>query len=138
MFTQECFIRNVGEKKFSLIVELERLGYKPMYMVMKNNLGGSNLVCEFQTWHCTDSDNKPDAIDCGTNEDLFLALAALRSETSKLQWFVCDKVKKGSGGNLDKVGNWFKWINGFEPEVGDMLGIYYHKATVEEIIEHFS
>ena len=28
-------------------------------------------------------------IDCGTNEEMFLALAALRDDTDYMQWFIC-------------------------------------------------
>lgn len=66
-------------------------------------------------------------IDCGTNEDLFLAIAALRDDTDKNQWF--------TDGDL-----WFK--------CGDETVEYHlnhlnecgrkiHKATVDELIEHF-
>ena len=67
-------------------------------------------------------------IDCGTNEELFLAIAALRDDTDKNQWF--------TDGNL-----WFKCGD----EMCDETIKYYlnrynreiHKASVEELIEHF-
>lgn len=121
-FIQECFVRN-PENKFRLIVELERLGYQPMYMNWRNNIGGSNLVCEGQTWHCTDSDNKPWCIDCGTNEEMFLALAALRDDTDKNQWFVDDIT-----------GVWERCESELPSKYMQMHG---HKATAEEIVEHF-
>lgn len=69
------------------------------------------------------------SIDCGTNENLFLAIAALRDDTDKNQWFtdgdkwiLCLKIKFSTywvcndiGVNLDTI----------------------HKASVEELIEHF-
>lgn len=58
-------------------------------------------------------------IDCGTNEELFLAIAALRDDTDKYQWF--------TDGDL-----WFK--------CGDEVcneGRKIHKASVNELIEHF-
>ena len=121
-FIQECFVRN-PENKFRLIVELERLGYQPMYMCWRNNIGGANIVCEGQTWHCTDSDNKPWCIDCGTDEEMFLALAALRDDTDRNQWFVDDVagVWERSGSELPSK---YMQLNG-------------HKATAEEIVEHF-
>lgn len=121
-FIQECFVRN-PENKFRLIVELERLGYQPMYMNWRNNIGGSNLVCEGQTWHCTDSDNKPWCIDCGTNEEMFLALAALRDDTERNQWFVDDIT-----------GVWERCESELPSKHMQMEG---HKATAEEIVEHF-
>ena len=67
-------------------------------------------------------------IDCGTNEELFLAIAALRDDTDKNQWF--------TDGDL-----WFKCGD----EVCNETIEYYlnkygrkiHKATVNELIEHF-
>ena len=67
-------------------------------------------------------------IDCGTNEELFLAIAALRDDTDKYQWF--------TDGDL-----WFKCGD----EVCNETIEYYlnkygrkiHKATVNELIEHF-
>lgn len=58
-------------------------------------------------------------IDCGNNENLFLAIAALRSDSDKMQWFVYKN-------------SWIqcltdKWLH----------RLPYHKATVEELIEHF-
>lgn len=68
-------------------------------------------------------------IDCGANEELFLAIAALRDDTDKNQWF--------TDGD--------KWI--LCPEIKfSTYWVYYHidvntdtvhKATVNELIEHF-
>lgn len=69
------------------------------------------------------------SIDYGTNEELFLAIAALRDDTDKYQWF--------TDGD--------KWI--LCPEI--LFSTYWvyndvdvnldaiHKATVDELIEHF-
>lgn len=67
-------------------------------------------------------------VDCGTNEELFLAIAALRDDTDKYQWF--------TDGDL-----WFKCGD----EVCNENIEYYlnkygrkiHKASVNELIEHF-
>lgn len=58
-------------------------------------------------------------IDCGTNEELFLAIAALRDDTDKYQWF--------TDGDL-----WFKCGDEVRNE-----GRKIHKATVNELIGHF-
>ena len=60
-------------------------------------------------------------IDCGTNEELFLAIAALRDDTDKNQWFTDGKL-------------WEKSNNDLPSHYMQLKG---HKATVEEIIEHF-
>lgn len=131
-FIQECFVRN-PKNKFRQIVELVRLGYRAMYMVWRNNIEGANLVCEGQTWHCTDSDNKPWCIDCGTNEEMFLAIAALRDDTDYMQWFIC-----GDNESMFKVDkpdmSVEKYIHEYMDE-WDTEG--YRKATAEEIVEHF-
>ena len=62
-------------------------------------------------------------IDCGTNEDLFLALAALRDDSDKKQWFVHDY-------QYQKV-----WIFSEMEDYGKEW--FVHKATVEELIEYF-
>jgi hypothetical protein len=91
MFVQECILRNVGEAKMYVMLELTIRGYSPMYMKFENNVGGNNIVCEGQTWHCTDSD-KPYCIDCGENINLFLAIASLRDDTDKYQWFTDGRI----------------------------------------------
>lgn len=76
-----------------------------------------------------DTVTKKGRIDCGTNEELFLAIAALRDDTDKYQWF--------TDGN--------KWILCFEIEFStcwvyndiDVNLDAIHKATVNELIEHF-
>ena len=78
-------------------------------------------------------------IDCGTNEELFLAIAALRDDSDKHQfftngkeWIQCEKedwideissLCVGGNYNYDKKGE---------------LSLEFHKATVEELIEHFN
>ena len=69
-----------------------------------------------------------DVIDCGDNEELFLAVAALRDDKPDYQWFVWDddgvaynKFKQYIPGEPWEEWWWFE----------------VHKATVEELIEHF-
>lgn len=130
MFTQSCFIRNANK---DLIYNIMALGYKPMYMTWRNNIEGNNLVLEYNTWHFTDSDNHPNSIDCGTNEELFLAIAALRDDNDYMQfftngiiWFLCDAQRVENSNLYDK-----------EYKIQIKNGCDYHKATVEELIEHF-
>ena len=68
-------------------------------------------------------------IDCGTNEELFLAIAALRDDTDKNQWFtdgdkwiLCPEIKFST-----------YWVyNDIDVNIDTV-----HKATVNELIEHF-
>jgi hypothetical protein len=99
-------------------------------------------------------------IDCGTNEELFLALAALRDDSDYMQWFVCPKthIKRlpgcfgqivGMDGHYQEIVGyeWYRYENKdnalnervnatIQMDVKDMEFLP-HKATVEEIIEHF-
>ena len=136
MFTQECLLRNVGEAKMHVMLELTKLGYSPMYMKFENNVGGNNMVCEMQTWHCTDSDNKPHCIDCGENIDLFLAIAALRDDTDKGQWFICvEEFISTHTMDLIKVGTWQKCIH---DKLMYSQSHLWKKATVEELIKFYN
>lgn len=82
-----------------------------------------------------DTVTKKGRIDCGTNEELFLAITALRDDTDENQWFIMDvecyvDIPKGT---------WFQSTdcNG-EKHVGAQIeALYCHKATIEELIEHF-
>lgn len=76
-----------------------------------------------------------DSIDCGDNEELFLSIASLRDDTDKYQWFIMDVeiyvyIPKGT---------WFQSTdrNGGRHVGTQIESLYCHKATVEELIEHF-
>lgn len=128
-FIQPCFIRKNTEE---LRKKLEKLGYR---------LSGATLnedLCiftepEYNLYsinHFSDIlyPDKSDSISCGTNEELFLAIAALRDDIDKNQWF--------TDGDL-----WF--ICGDEmcdENIKYYLSEYnrlFHKATVIELIERF-
>lgn len=73
----------------------------------------------------------PSYIDCGKNEDLFLAIASLRDDSDIHQCFTDgEKWVKSDIHNLVKFKEYFEEI-GFD---------YHktHKATVEELIGHFT
>lgn len=90
------------------------------------------------------------AIDCGTNENLFLALAALRDDTDKRQWFVLDAdwgslllspertIPKGTF-VLNYADRWFVDIlEDGSPNPISSANIPAHKATVKEILDYFN
>lgn len=141
MFTQPCFIRkNTPE----LRKKLEELGYIPSTMnklleeaptlvAMELLRGDSKFYGEPFIYAIVKTfENQIKFIDCGTNEDLFLAIAALRNDTNYGQWFVFDVE---SFLNL-KRGDWVKFIGHDENVINSLK--YSHKATVQELIEHFS
>ena len=87
--------------------------------------------------------DETDSVDCGTNEELFLAIAALRDDTSANQWFVADSPLSVSyddtAGNdhyfTEPKGSVFFWDENWNHAT--IISGNYHKATVEELIEHF-
>lgn len=112
-FTTPCIInKNTPE----LCTKLEELGYFVLFSVRN---GYAKLIHAYGGTANSFVGDAFHPIDCGTNEDLFLAIVALRSDSDKMQWFVYKD-------------SWIqcltdKWIH----------RLPYHKATVEELIEHF-
>lgn len=102
--------------------KLEELGYIMGESLNTNKSKG--LICtkygKVFNIICNADISKYD-IDCGTNEELFLALAALRDDSDYMQWFTDGKL-------------WEKSNNDLPSHYMQLEG---HKATVEEIIEHF-
>ena len=149
MFTQECFIRKNTEQ---LIFNLYKLGYeyyRPLdrFKNICTNFGKNidfdgnesdrYVIDAFDDGYISQF-NKI-MIDCGTNEELFLAIASLRDDSDKHQlftngkeWIQCEKedwideisyLCVGGNYNYDKNGE---------------LSVDFHKATVEELIKHFT
>lgn len=133
-FKQPCFIRkNTPE----LRKKLEELGYEnrgkvryygePIY-----------IYCEMDIFYTSPCKLKiPDnyIIDCGDNEELFIALASLRNDSDINQWFVMDVEEYM---NINQ-GDWFVATDRTKGKhIGTQIDpMYCHKATIEEIIEHF-
>ena len=119
-FIQPCFIRkNTPE----LRKKLEEFGYK--YSTV-GGIKSNNIVvspgCIFDIYPVdTIKRGFNNCIDCETNEELFLALAALRDDTDYMQWFTDGKLWEKSNSDLPS----------------HYMQLEGHKATVEEIIEHF-
>ena len=132
MFTQNCCIKKNTKE---LRDKLKALGYK----LNHGKTWGKYLVCfkingtkecRFVATPEYDLKNMPDfknAIDCGTNEEFFLAIAALRDDSDYMQWFV------------DESSTHKTWYLCALEHKGDcfMNCKSCRKATVEELIEHF-
>lgn len=139
-FTTSCFIRkNTPE----LLTKLENLGYKSVSLIEDRPcLFTASYLNAYHSippeWFDDDNPhatyNCADRIDCGTNESLFLAIAALRDDTDDSQWFVYPPE------NI-----WFICddddINYARENIKDSVQAAWfhcsHKATVKELIEHF-
>ena len=146
-FIQPCFIRkNTPE----LRKKLEELGYEPCYQMTINpdlykniaacNFFGAVYYGEIDTYDSMEDDIKNRRIiDCADNEELFIALAALRDDTNEHQWFIetdtlWDENYNGEITTYFEEGQCFKYD---EWSYIEDLPSYFKKATVEEIIEHF-
>lgn len=120
-FTTPCFIRKNTE---ALRKKLEEIGYK-----MLSSIEYDNLECSDNWVNDIKSLNDCNGIDCGTNEELFPAIAALRDDTDKNQWFtdgdkwiLCPEIKFST-----------YWVyNDIDVNIDTV-----HKATVDELIEYF-
>ena len=175
-FTQACFIR---KNTLELRKKLEELGYTngawesphfeyPYLKCWPNRKFG---LFKGEGFYMTEDDYrldgkvwtynpKGDVIDCGDNEELFLALAALRDDSDYMQWFVCPKthIKRKSGwfGQVIGMDGHYKEIVGYEwhrhenndnaltKKINEMIKMEVedteflpHKATVEELIKYF-
>lgn len=135
-FTTPCFIRKSTVK---LRKKLEELGYRLWGAYLNEDLciftEPINGLYRIEFFSNIPHPEETDAIDCETNEHLFLALAALREDTNKGQWFVMDAEVYA---DIPK-GTWFKATdrNG-DRHIGTQIDpLHCHKATVEEIINHF-
>ena len=131
MFTQSCFIRkNTSE----LRNKLEELGYKTSTICKGGNIATSSIIGKYSIisdWQLNSTNphitwNNGHRIDCGTNEELFLAIASLRDDIDYMQWFTDGE----------------KWLQNKQNDIeairyGKDNPINFYKATVEELIEHF-
>lgn len=129
-FTTPCFIR---KSPYKLRKKLDELGYRLFGAELNKDLciftGPEYGLYSIEFFSNIPHPDETDSVDYGTNEELFLAIAALRDDTDKYQWF--------TDGD--------KWIQC--PEI--LFSTYWvyndvdvnldaiHKATVDELIEHF-
>lgn len=150
-FTTPCFIRkNTQEIRRGL----SNIGYE-MYddkmegscllTIPKNALSGNPTCLTFSKFE-VDYFIK-NIFDCGTNEDLFLAIAALRDDSDIYQWFILDTSVSWASENFHPKGTFIlckrdKWNvdidkNG-NPLIFSSRNIPAHKANVKELIQHFN
>ena len=149
MFTASCFIRkNTPE----LRKKLEELGYTtgawetphleyPYLQTYPNSKWG---LFKGDAYYITEDDYRCDGnvwtynpkegvIDCGDNEELFLALAALRTDSPDYQWFLWEHNDGEYHPELEE--SWKQYIPGEHWE--EWWWFEVRKATIEELIKHF-
>lgn len=142
-FTKPCFIRKNNSE---LRNKLKELGYHCNPYLGWNNLYTSIFGVR-SVYSMRDDINvlskEIDIIDCGTNEELFLAIAALRDDSNYMQWFITDFPLSvsydDSIGNdhyfTEPKGSMFFWDENWNHAT--IISGSYHKATVEELINYF-
>lgn len=133
MFTKSCLIR---KNTYELRLKLELIGYNVKYIkegykyLQISWIPGYVLGVNEEDLNYNDNIS----IDCGDNEELFLAISALRDDTDKYQWFIAE--------NINNIHNklWFFCIR---DKIEDMLystikHLKVHKASIEELVEYFT
>lgn len=142
-FTTPCFVRvEDAEKRKELIKWLVLIGYvdktnmsyhETIRWLMDNSTDPEILAIGIFISAIQSSGNMEirKMIDCGSNIELFKALAAMNDESNLYQWFICtsdswNDVKRG-----DLIRNNGKQDHRifFEP--------LFRKATAKEIVDYF-
>ena len=158
MFTQQCFVNKNSRYIRDKLLEFGYTEYsfknnsrsKFIFTEIYKNRFSGNGITEYNFGGFNkDKYNEfsKGYIDCGTNEELFLAIAALRDDSDKHQFFVLETTVNQWSENCKPVGYFVKcvrdkWFFDFDksgnPSVLSERNISAHKATVPELIEHFN
>lgn len=131
MFTRSCFIK---KDTTELRSELEKLGYVHKGKSENKSLSGL-YCCPNGYYECDKEPSRYESIiDCGKDERLFLAIAALRDDQSYMQWFtdgndyiLCDRQ--------DWIDMYSTLCSGGKYTMEELDK--FHKATAQELIQHF-
>lgn len=122
-FTTPCFIR---KSTYKLRKKLDELGYRLFGAELNEDLciftEPEYGLYSVELFSNIPHPDETDSVDCGINEDLFLAISALRDDTDENQWFVSPE------------GIWV-YNKGYDSILE--VSLKWHKATVNELIEHF-
>lgn len=124
MFTQACFIIKDTQE---LRDKLKEIGINPYPCIVPKCINYLFVNRGFYSRNEIGYKEEIDsAIDCGTNEELFLALAALRDDSDYMQYFIAaesDKPMLCTKGNIEDHTVWHE---------------LYRKMTAEELVDHFN
>ena len=163
-FTTSCFIRKNSEE---LQKKLSDMGYyicpcakfEDAVWLDTSKIGGTvhgvgYFDSEIKYTDCTIEkelkrfvNENPEKVDCGINEELFFAIAALRDDSDINQWFVLDTNISALFDNFKPKGSLVickrdKWIIDFDengyPNNFSSINIPAHKATIGELVRHFT
>lgn len=144
-FTTPCYVRvEDATKRKEICAKLQEMGYKSLQLEQDGY--GERIVackngayCRFNTGAVRIFRKY---IDCGTDTELFLALAGMREDTDYMQWFIFnwdviegiyDENGRDTGGRI-KVHSEGDMYLSFQSEI--MSGVV-RRATAEEIINHY-
>jgi hypothetical protein len=139
-----CFVRvqNDGEHQ-ELTDYMTSVGYKNIYLMPADD--GIYISAR------PPKGNKKDGVDCGTNIELFKALAAINDKTIVNQWHIahCPLLFKKLKGFVETVdnkryvsaGGWFRPLKehlNFKFRCFSVPDELFHKATASEIVERYT
>lgn len=139
MFITNCFIRkntpDLRDKLGKMGYQVCRCAEETTAVYLMALLGEVHAVCaeELDIFADEVKSGKCKLIDCGDDEQLFIALAAMRDDTDKDQLFTNGidwAIKREAARGLGLPG--FEYLS-FPRDVNTPL----HKATIEEIMEQF-
>ncbi len=145
MFIYSCFIRINNER---LKRELEHLGYDVSklktgrYCIATSTANSSAVEIDEESFDCSNPHrtwNCSGRIDCGKNEKLFLAIAALRDDSDINQWFVYNNTDWENEEDLKEITFFLCKEKNVKSEMCcNLLYNDCRKATIEELIKHFT
>lgn len=124
MFTQACFIIKDTQE---LRDKLKEIGINPYPCIVPKCINYLFVNRGFYSRNEIGYKEEIDsAIDCGANEDLFLALAALRNDSDYMQYFIAAESGKPMLCTKENIEDHTVWHE------------LYRKMTAEELVDYFN
>lgn len=135
-FTQSCFIEKNTPELRKKLEDIGHVRYPYEFADWDDDRPDRKyIVIDIMYYtYSTKPIGKPkkggDFVDCGDNEELFLALASLRDDTDKNQWII-DEANECFGFEDS-------WMICDRDDMNNRcVYTHYRKASAKEIIEHF-
>ena len=136
MFTKACYIRKNTNEIREVLKELGYKNYGNPFQETDNTYIYTTIDGYYVPYRVRDIDDS--WCDCGSNEKLFYAIAALRDDTDFGQWFVSRGWNDGFGNVSD---HWVLCTQQTLARVGEINNspnsYSWQKASVEELVEKF-